>query len=101
VAVMYRGSIVELAPAERIFDSPQHPYTRLLLESVLEPDPGLRAESRRTEQIGRIVSKENYKGCLFAPRCPERAGACEEKEQSLTELTPGHYVACCVRDGTA
>ena len=41
VAVMNKGSIVELQPREQLFSDPQHPYTRMLLASALTPDPGL------------------------------------------------------------
>ena len=39
IAVMYLGKIMELAPSEELFKNPIHPYTQLLLDSVLEPDP--------------------------------------------------------------
>jgi peptide/nickel transport system ATP-binding protein len=41
VAVMYRGSIVEQKSREAIFSHPEHPYTQMLLSSVLTPEPGL------------------------------------------------------------
>jgi len=46
IAVIYRGRLVELAPAERLFERPLHPYTRALLAAVPEPDPGLEAGKR-------------------------------------------------------
>ena len=42
VAVMYLGSIVETGPVDEVFDNPQHPYTRALLDAVLDPDPASR-----------------------------------------------------------
>jgi ABC-type glutathione transport system ATPase component len=51
IAVMYRGRIVEAGPADQVCDQPTHPYTRLLLASILDPDPatsaGRRAQRRR------------------------------------------------------
>ena len=101
VAVMYRGRIVELASAERIFDCAQHPYTRLLLDSVLETEPGRRGAVESKEQSDSRVSNYTHGGCVFAPRCPERTGACLESAQSLLEIYPGHYVACCARNASS
>src|SRR5438067_8343699 len=47
IAVMYRGQIVEMADADRLFSSPQHAYTRRLLAAVPEPDPSLRDRRER------------------------------------------------------
>jgi ABC-type oligopeptide transport system ATPase subunit len=44
VAVMYRGRIVELAPAERVFSAPQHPYTKALLSAIPKLAPGAKLE---------------------------------------------------------
>jgi peptide/nickel transport system ATP-binding protein len=49
VAVMYRGSIIELQSREKIFAQPQHPYTRMLLASALTPEPGLGIPDMRCE----------------------------------------------------
>jgi ABC-type oligopeptide transport system ATPase subunit len=46
VAVMYRGRMVEMGPVERIFEAPQHEYTKSLLRAVLQPDPSGRASNR-------------------------------------------------------
>ena len=44
VAVMYRGRIVELAPAERMFTAPAHPYTQALLSAIPRLQPGQKLE---------------------------------------------------------
>jgi peptide/nickel transport system ATP-binding protein len=48
VAVMHRGRIVELGPATAILDHPQDPYTRMLLDSVLAPEPGQLPAARQS-----------------------------------------------------
>ncbi len=69
VAVMYLGRIVELAPTEKLFSDPQHPYTQALLQAAPELDP-----SRKTtlEAVhGELPSPLHPpSGCAFHPRCP-------------------------------
>ena len=78
VAVMYLGRVVEVAPVQRLFSAPRHPYTRALLRSV----PNIRATPReRLASIGGAVPHPSRRpaGCPFHPRCPEIiAGRCAE-----------------------
>jgi len=97
VAVMYLGRIVEIASRERIFGSPQHPYTLALLSSVPVPEPG------RT--IDRIVLKGDVpspmnppKGCHFHTRCPFALDRCKTDEPKLRSVAPGQHVACHLHD---
>jgi peptide/nickel transport system ATP-binding protein len=93
VAVMYLGRMVEFAPVEQLFSSPQHPYTRALLRSV----PNLRATPReRLATIGGAVPHPGARpvGCPFHPRCPEIIkGRCES--EAPPEIPPGERGASC------
>ena len=78
LAVMYLGRIVERGPADRVFRTPQHPYTRALLASVLTPEPGL--------GLPEIPLGEGYPdpanippGCRFHPRCPVAIPRCRSE----------------------
>jgi len=93
VAIMYLGKIVEMGPLEEVFKNPAHPYTATLLAAVPVPDP----KYRRTQPIpkGEIPSPINPpSGCRFHPRCASAKPACSVHEPELTEITPGHTVAC-------
>ncbi|MFB6354423.1 MAG: ABC transporter ATP-binding protein [Halobacteriales archaeon] len=75
VNVMYAGEIVEKAPVEELFESPMHPYTQGLLESI----PGRYAGEERLRTIEGDVPTANAAAtsCRFAPRCPEAFDDCE------------------------
>jgi len=95
VAVMYLGRIVELAETDELFDNPKHPYTRALLDAVPVPDP--KVEAGRAHHIvkGEVPSPMNPpSGCVFHPRCPLAVEGCSAAVPALTELAPGHWVAC-------
>lgn len=69
VCVMYLGQIVEQGPAQQVFESPHHPYTRALLASVPSADPAHRA--LRATLLGDVPSPANPpSGCRFHTRCP-------------------------------
>ncbi len=95
VAVMYRGRLAELAPAQRIFEQPAHPYTRLLLNSVLRPEPCPHGDNQFTgEQTTNSPCTLIQGGCAFSARCPLAGGECLETAPGLREITPGHFCAC-------
>jgi peptide/nickel transport system ATP-binding protein len=95
IAVMYAGTIVELAPARLLFDNPHHPYTRALLAAL--PRPGLR---RPPEPIAGAVPTlaERASGCLYADRCPLVIPACRLARPRLTDIGDGRSTAC-IRSG--
>jgi len=92
VAIMYAGSIVEVAAVQRIFKNPQHPYTRGLLSSVVTGS--LRGQT--LHYIPGMVPSlfKPPTGCRFNPRCPYMVPACGETRPELEEVEPNHFVAC-------
>jgi len=98
VAVMYLGRIMELAPSERLFASPRHPYTEALLSAVLVPDPKRTPE--RIPLAGDLPSPMNPpSGCPFHPRCPKAFDKCAAARPELREVEPGVSVSCWLYDG--
>ena len=98
VIVMYLGSFVEVAPKEKLYSSPLHPYTQLLLSSVPIPDPKKERERKKLkkEEGERIKGEEEKEcpGCPFAPRCPHAKEQCLKEKPELKEVLPNHFVAC-------
>src|SRR4029079_9016829 len=100
VAVMYLGKLVQLAPAKDLYINPRHPYSEALLSAVPVPDPT--AKRRRIILEGDVPSPVTPpSGCRFHTRCALRVPSCSHNEQVLTEVSPGHWVACQVRTGVA
>ena len=94
IAVLYLGRIMEIGPAETVYQGPQHPYTEALLSAVPSID-GQRPD--RIRLAGEIPSAANPpSGCVFHTRCPRRlsSGECESVEPPLAEVAPGHLMSC-------
>jgi peptide/nickel transport system ATP-binding protein len=97
VAVMYLGKIVELAPKQRIFARPMHPYSKALLSAVPVPDPT--APRQRIILKGDVPSPINPpKGCRFHTRCPYAFDRCRAEEPPLRPISEGHVAACHLHD---
>lgn len=95
VAVMYLGRIVEYGKTRDVFQSPQHPYTKGLLESHPEPDPSLKRA--RPAVIGELPSPLAIpSGCRFRTRCAFAHPECAVVDPSLEEVR-GRLVACHVK----
>lgn len=94
IGVLYLGSILELGPADAVYDEPLHPYTRMLMASMLVPDPDSDSLDRVIPDAG--VQQYSGRGCKFANRCPHAERRCLEEYPGSYEVAPGHYV-CCFR----
>ena len=92
VAVMYRGRLVELAPKDDFYSHPLHPYSRLLLDSILDPLTGKTDWSRQKPKKQETGTMD--KGCAFAGRCGYAQERCFKQSPGLVETAPGHWVAC-------
>ncbi|MGC8724143.1 MAG: ABC transporter ATP-binding protein [Acidobacteriota bacterium] len=101
VAVLFQGRIVEMGPREELFQRPLHPYTRSLLDAVLDPDPGVPRPAREGPQAEPAAVHSPAPGCRFAPRCPLAEQLCRAEEPALRELAPGHTAACHLADSPA
>ena len=93
IAIMYLGQIVEIADTDDIFDNASHPYALALLSAIPTVDQDLNAS--RIILKGDVPSPMNPKpGCRFAPRCWMASEDCKNTTPQLTEIEPGHFVAC-------
>jgi peptide/nickel transport system ATP-binding protein len=100
IAVMYLGEIVEVGPAEAIYDPPYHPYTEALLSAVPIPDPN--AEQAEIRLSGNVPSALNPpSGCRFHTRCPRRkemlpndGQICVDERPPWRESPNGHRILC-------
>ena len=93
IAVLYLGRVMELGPADQVFNAPHHPYTEALLSAVPTLDE---TDMERIKLEGEIPSAADPpSGCVFHTRCPRKIGAiCEETEPELRQEEAGHGIRC-------
>jgi peptide/nickel transport system ATP-binding protein len=100
VIVMYLGKICEVAQPDVLYANPAHPYTKILLASIPEPDP-LRpiTDEHITGELPSPMAPPS--GCRFRTRCPKVQDVCAHTEPEVREISPGHFVACHFPNETA
>jgi oligopeptide/dipeptide ABC transporter ATP-binding protein len=95
VAVMYLGTLVEIAPREQIWRRPQHPYTQALLAAAPIADPKAARARRRTILQGELPSPlDPPRGCPFHTRCPIAEARCRVDRPALRAMGEGVLAAC-------
>jgi len=95
IVVMYLGKVVEIAPADDLYENPLHPYTVTLLSAIPIPDPEVESKRRPIRVGGDLPNPANPPAaCRFHTRCPfVQPTRCADEEPQLRELD-GHLVAC-------
>jgi len=92
LAVLYAGRVAEIGTTQNIFNNPQHPYTRGLINAI--PKPGSRGK-KMAAIPGTVPSNPGaVKGCPFAPRCEFAFERCHLESPSLFKISEGHHSAC-------
>jgi len=98
IAVMYLGTLFELAPTERFSYAPRHPYTQALVTAVPQPDPHVRIHSFAME--GDVPNPAAPPpGCTFHPRCAHAFERCAVEKPPLKRVSSHHFVACWLNGG--
>ena len=92
LAVMYRGTLVEVGEARAVLRNPQHPYTRLLLESI----PSTKQKWVRSPMVMSDIETKEYQfeGCKFRNRCPLAQEICTTKRPPAIKKEDGREVYC-------
>jgi peptide/nickel transport system ATP-binding protein len=97
IYILYRGSVAEVGSVEKVIRDPQHPYTRLLVNSIPLPDPDIRWGSQNEVQPKSTAPTgpaKELRGCKFANRCPYVMAECHESPPPLFQTDDDRAVAC-------
>ena len=95
VAVMYLGTIMEIADSAELYKNPLHPYARALLSAVPIPDPEVEKKRKRIILEGDVPSPDVERhGCYFCDRCPDVMPKCRENIPVLKIVEKNHSAAC-------
>jgi oligopeptide/dipeptide ABC transporter ATP-binding protein len=91
MVVMYAGHVMETGTVGCVFDKASHPYTQMLLQSMLRVD-----RTADVTPVGRGVEEIAYTmtACRFAPRCPSAFDICWAQKPEMVAIEPGHHAMC-------
>jgi peptide/nickel transport system ATP-binding protein len=113
--ILYRGCVAEMGATEKIFESPQHPYTKMLMASVPRLDKKWEQKVAEPKAKRSVVSVEQRRislaweegeaelkakllerasGCVYYERCPIADKGCTRNRPTLVEAERDHFVAC-------
>jgi oligopeptide/dipeptide ABC transporter ATP-binding protein len=92
IMVMYLGRVVEYGPSKQVFNHPAHPYTQLLLKSILLPEPDFKMPIIEESDI--FESKLHNSGCPFSPRCNFLDDRCVTENPKMIQIGTEHFFAC-------
>ncbi|MBD0380105.1 ABC transporter ATP-binding protein [Paenibacillus sedimenti] len=91
MGIMYAGQMIEVGPTEQIFNNPQHPYTKMLINAL----PKVGDNSQKEGIPGTPPSLKNPPaGCRFAARCPLAEDICRTQEPAQFNVGEDHYASC-------
>jgi len=95
IGVMYLGKLVEIGPADKVYGTPAHPYTKGLIDSAPVADPAAERAKVHEGVTGELPSAISPpSGCRFRTRCPFAQDRCAEEEPLLRPFGPDHLAAC-------
>ena len=101
IVVLYRGSVMELGDIDLVIQEPQHPYSRLLVSSIPEPDVDQRWAQDELIQGKSAIRAAANRGCKFADRCPYVMPECTQMVPPLFRTDRRRAVACFLhKNGT-
>ena len=96
IGVMYLGKLVEVGPADEVYLTPAHPYTRGLIDSAPEADPAAERAKVKAGITGELPSPIHPpSGCRFRTRCPLAQDICAESEPQLRAFSQAGHLAAC------
>ena len=96
IGIMYRGEMMEEAPAADLYRTAAHPYTQLLFSSVVNAAKTTASNATHSGTVrGEVrTTLEEIAGCSFADRCPKATTRCHQEKPELQEIEKGHKLRC-------
>lgn len=94
IYILYSGTVMERGDIDGVIQSPQHPYTQLLVGSITVPDPEIRWTGRTTSSTSERTAADDIGGCKFYRRCPHAMEHCLTAEPPAIRVGEDQYAAC-------